>query len=779
MSHSDNGQGNGRTYPGFKGKIGRTFRSSEPWWPPRTAAPKESPNVVVVLADDIGFSDWGCYGSELSTPNIDRLAASGAQFVNYHSTPLCSPTRAALMTGRNPHSVGMGYVANLDPGFPGYTAVLPENQPTMAEVFRANGYSTFMLGKWHLTRDSECSEAGDKSSWPLQRGFDEFYGFLDPMTNLHHPHRLYDGNSVVQTDRYEPGYYLTDDLTDRAVSMIKATKTANPDKPFFMYFAHGAVHAPLHAKREDIARHMGKYGIGWDALREQRLARQKELDVVARDTVLPPRNAEPGEEVQVWDELPAEVQNLFARYMEVYAAMVESIDQSVGRLMQTLEQLGELDNTVIIVTSDNGASREGQAQGASNYQRGVLPEPGKRALGEDSLRFDLEHIDDIGGPNTWPHYPRGWAMACNTPFRLYKTTTFAGGHRVPFVVGLPERLRAEASGLRRQYVHVVDVLPTLVDLLNLRMPAERHGLAADPMDGQSFARALRSIDAQVGRDEQYYECIGNRAYYKDGWEVVTKRVPSTPFSEEKWALYNLEEDPTQLNDLSDRHPERVKEMVEAWEKAAWDNQVFPLYEGDGIWQLIRPEWEKVLSRPVRLLPGTPTTERYRTLQLLNGRSFQVVVDWSYFHGDEGVVFAHGGQESGYVLYVEDNRLHFVENYGSQMIELPSVELPSTSQQVVVEFNAREASKWHISLHVDGEVAVEDHEVPRIIGYVPFEGIDVGIDRRSPVSWELYERRGPFPFTGEITAVTYIPGELSGDSNEKVLERHLAMGTAYE
>jgi arylsulfatase A-like enzyme len=775
MSSNENGQ----VYPGFKGKIGRTFRSSESWWPPREVAPQGAPNVVVVLADDIGFSDWGCYGSELDTANIDRLAASGAQFVNYHSTPLCSPTRAALMTGRNPHSVGMGYVANLDPGFPGYTAVLPENQPTMAEVFRANGYSTFMLGKWHLTRDSECSEAGNRSSWPLQRGFDEFYGFLDPMTNLHQPHRLYDGNSVVQTDSYPDGYYLTDDLTDRAVTMIKGTKVANPDKPFFMYFAHGAVHAPLHAKAEDMERQLGKYGIGWDELRERRLARQQELGVVSADTVLPPRNAEPGEEVQVWAELTGEVQHLFARYMEVYAAMVESIDQSVGRLMQTLEDLGEQDNTIIVVTSDNGASREGQAQGASNYQRGVLPEPGKRALGEESLRFDLEHIDDIGGPNSWPHYPRGWAMACNTPFRLYKTTTFAGGHRVPFVVGLPERMRSGASGLRDQYVHVVDILPTLVDLLDLRLPAERHGLAAEPMDGRSFADALRSADAQVGRDEQYYECIGNRAYYKDGWEIVTKRVPNTPFSEEKWSLFNLDEDPTQLNDLSDKHPERVQEMVAAWEEAAWDNQVFPLYEGDGIWQLIRPEWEEVLSKPVRMLPGTPTTERYRTLQLLNGRSFQVIVDWDFTSGAEGVVFAHGGQESGYVLYVEDDRLHFVENYGSQMIELPAVALPAKSSQVVVTFDAAQTSKWSISIHVDGNLEVDAFEVPRIIGYVPFEGIDIGIDRRSPVSWELYQRRGPFPFTGEITAVTYAPGELSGDSNEMVLERHLAMGTVYE
>ncbi|MFD7407831.1 sulfatase-like hydrolase/transferase [Streptomyces sp. NPDC059866] len=291
------------------------------------------------------------------------------RYANFHVTPLCSPTRAALLTGRNSHAVGVGMVSNIDPGFPGYTSELPANQPVMAEVMRANGYSTLMVGKWHLCKDSDLNEAGDKTSWPLQRGFDQYYGFLEAMTNLHHPHRLYEGNSVVDTDRYPEGYYLTDDLTDRATRMIREVKSAKPDKPFFIYFAHGAVHAPLQVKAEHIRRQRGRYAIGWDELRARRLAPQVELGIVPEGTRLPPRNFEEGLDVQPWESYSPRERELFARYMEVYAAMVESIDQSVGRLRGLLEEMGEWENTIFIFTSDNGASCEGFDKGSTQYHR--------------------------------------------------------------------------------------------------------------------------------------------------------------------------------------------------------------------------------------------------------------------------------------------------------------------------------------------------------------------------------------------------------------------------
>lgn len=764
-------------YAGFEGKVGRTFASSEPWWPPRPTPPSGSPNVVIVLADDLGFSDLGCYGSEIATPNVDATAAAGVRYANFHVTPLCSPTRAALLTGRNAHAAGFGYVANIDPGFPGYAAELPANQPTLAEVFRANGYATGMVGKWHLAKDNDLHEAGDRRSWPLQRGFDQFYGFLEALTNFHHPHRLYDGNSVVQVDQYPDGYYLTDDLTDRAVRMIREVKGANPAKPLFLYFAHGAVHAPLHAKPSDIERYRGRYEMGWDRLREERLARQKELGVVLSGTPLPPRNSERGEDVVAWDSLSEAEKVIFARYMEVYAAMVDSIDQSVGRLRDTLAELGELDNTVFIFTSDNGASREGADKGTTSYFRNVRLEPGH--YDEALFQEDLAMLDAIGGPTTWPHYPRGWAMACNTPFRLYKITTFNGGHQVPFIVSWPARLAGRNQVVRRQYVHITDVLPTLVDLIGLTRPTERNGLAADTLAGSSFTATLEDPEAPSAHTEQYYECIGNRAYYRDGWDVVTFRQPLTPFSAERWQLYHVAEDPSQCRDVADQHPERVEELTKAWEQAAWDNQVFPLYEGGMISSLFRPEREAELSQPVRLTAETPTLERYRSSKLIAGRSFQIVVDWDYQRGDEGVLVAHGGQEAGYVLYVEEEALHFVQNAFGSPRRLAAVALGDSSAQVVVDVTAPGGGVWEIGLVVDGERRTGGGGFAQFAAFLPFEGIDIGIDRRSPVSWELYQNHGAFAFTGRLGAVSYFPGDLAPDAAPRLLEQALAAGFSLE
>lgn len=723
-----------------------------------------------MLIDDLGFSDLGCYGSEIATPNVDAIAAAGVRYANFHVAPLCSPTRAALLTGRNSHAAGVGLVANADPGFPGYAGELPANQPSMAEVFRANGYSTLALGKWHLCKDADQHEAGDRNSWPLQRGFDQYYGFLEAMTNLHQPHRLFEGNSTVHLDDYPEGFYLTDALTDRAIRMIREVKTANPAKPFFLYFAHGAVHAPLHAKQEHIERQRGKYAIGWDELRERRLARQIELGIVPEGTVLPERNGEAGEDVVAWGSLSPDDQELFARYMEVYAAMVESIDESLGRLRAALEELGEWENTVVVFTSDNGASREGRNTGGASYfygSAGTLPSD--RVVRD----FDRAAIDDIGGPNTWPHYPRGWAMACNTPFRLYKVTAFRGGNQVPLILSWPNGI-GPVGAIRCQYQHVTDVLPTLVDLLGLEMPTERHGLPASPLAGASLVPTIADPEAPSTHREQYVECAGHRAYYRDGWEIVTFREPQTPFREEHWHLFDLENDPAQVNDLSAEYPEKVAELCEAWEQAAWENQVFPLDEGVRLQYLWRPEHEAALGAPVTIRPGTPTLERVRSLRLTAGRSFRVVVDWRYEPGDEGIVVAHGGQESGYLLYVEDGGLTFLENAAGDVITLPSFALDGQSRQIVVEVTAPGDETWQVEVAVDRVPAISG-TVPQMIGMLPFEGIDVGLDRRSPVSWELYQRRRTFPFTGRIDGVTYVPGAASPNALENAIAQAVEIG----
>ncbi|MGE3619092.1 MAG: arylsulfatase [Acidimicrobiia bacterium] len=736
--------------------------------------------MVVVLADDLGFSDLGCYGSEISTPNLDAMAGRGLRYGNFHVTPLCSPTRAALMTGRNSHAAGMGYVANVDPGFPGYASELPAEQPSLAEVFRANGYSTFMVGKWHLAKDSDLSEAADRSSWPLQRGFDQYYGFLEALTNLHHPHRLYEGNSVVQVDRYPDGYYLTDDLTDRAVRMIRETKAANPSRPFFLYFAHAAVHAPLHVKDSDKSKYRGRYGIGWDRLREQRLARQIELGVVPPGTGLPPRNSEPGEDVAAWDSLSDRERTLFARYMELYAAMVETIDHSVGRVRDALDQLGELDNTLFLFTSDNGASREGRDKGRPAWyvaRAGQDTSPGDQP--DHLVDEGLARLDELGGPTTWPHYPRGWAMACNTPFRLYKVTTFAGGHQVPMILSWPARIDGRGQVVRRQYTHVTDVLPTLVDLLGLDLPTERNGLTARPLAGSSFAASVQDPRAPVAHGEQYFECVGNRAFHRDGWTAITFRQPGVPFSAERWQLYHVAEDPNELHDLADQHPDKVAELAQAWEHAAWANQVFPLHEGSGIKDWTRPPRDDRMSSPVRIPAGTPTLERYRASQLISGRSFRITVDWDHRPGDQGVLVAHGGQEGGYVLYVEDDTLHFAHNGFGTLRRLEPVTLRSLSRQVAVDVDAPGGSLWQVRLEVDGEVVGGVGEFPVLERFLPFGGIDVGIDRRSPVSWDLYRRHGCFPYTGALHAVTYTPGALAPDAGPLQLERARQAALALE
>jgi arylsulfatase len=763
----------GSAYAGFGGHVGRTFATSTPWWPPRPSAPAGAPNIVVMVADDLGFSDLGCYGSEIATPHIDRIAGSGIRYSNFHSAPLCSPTRAALLTGRNSHAAGIGFTSMIDPGFPGYASELPANQPTMAEVLRDNGYSTGMVGKWHVCKDSDLHEAGDHHSWPLQRGFDRYYGFLEALTDFHHPHRLYEGNEVVEVDRYPDGYYLTDDLTDRAIQMIRSAKVADPTRPLFLYYSHGAVHAPLQAKATDIARQRGLYEEGWDVLRELRLRRQIELGVVSPGTELPPRTAEPGEDVVPWDSLAPGLRRLFARYMEVYAAMVESVDESAGRIRAALEELGQWDNTIFLFMSDNGASREGRELGTTSYFRF------SGAGAATDLVADLERFDLIGGPAACAHYPRGWAMASNTPFRLYKMSTYRGGHQVPMVMSWPRGQVAQTELVRPQYVHVTSVLPTLLELIGVDFPARRGGLEARAPSGPSFATTLHDPRAPSVHDEQYYECVGSRAFYRQGWEAVTFHRPLTSFRTETWELFNVESDPTQCHDLAAQHPQRLAELQARWEEAAWANQVFPLNEGTGLANLLRPEHDEVLSQPIRIPAGTPSLERYRSSRLITGRPFRVVVEWEYRAGDEGVLVAHGGQQSGYLLYVEDGMLNVVQNAYGSMVELPAVTLPSASREMSLDVTPIADKRWKLALAVDGEpVASSDHFV-QLGGYLPFEGIDVGIDRRSPVSWELYQRRGPFPYSGRLVAVRYEPGQVTAALGTAAIASAIEMGLGLE
>ena len=758
-------------YAGFGGRVGRTFAGSEGWWPERVQAPEGAPNIVVMVVDDLGFSDIGCYGSEIETPHLDAFAERGLQYTNFHSTPMCSPTRAALLTGLNAHAAGVGSVPHSDSGFPGYAMELAENTATIAEALRDNGWSTVAVGKWHLTKDAEQNAAGIKRSWPCQRGFERYYGVLDAFTNLHQPHRVVEDNHQVEVDRYPDDYFFTDDITDRAITMIRETKAADPSKPFFLYFAHAAVHAPLHAKAPDMDKYRGRYAAGWDVARAERFARQKGIGVVEPDIALAPRNSEPDNDVRAWDELSTTEQRLFARHMEVFAASVDNIDQNFGRLIAALEELGELDNTIVVFMSDNGASREGEEVGTTAYYVHLLQ--------GDDVEADLARLDVIGGPRTTPHYPRGWAMVGSTPFRLYKLNTHAGGHSVPFVFSWPARVRA-VEAIRRQYIHVTDILPTLLDLVGVEPPTHRNGLACKPLVGASFAATLVDPGAPNVHLEQHYENLGHRGYYHDGWEVVTLHHPMTPFSDEEWELYHLPTDPTELHDLAQQEPDRLKQLAELWEDAAWANQVYPLDEGSSIKYLVRPPWAAVFGEPVTIIPGTPTLERWRSVQLIWFRAVRFTARVDFRSGDRGYLFAHGDQGSGYGMYVLDDELVFVHNDGrGRMRRVTGGRLGAGVQEIAADLAAPGKNVWDVRLVVDGQERARLDGVPMLYGMAPFEGIDVGIDRRSPVDWDIYQSHGPFPYTGSLLAVRIEPGDPATDSPQSMVDLIREMGARFE
>ncbi len=744
-------------------------------WPASATAPDGAPNIVFVLVDDVGFSDIGCFGGEIDTPNLDRIANEGVRFTDFHVNPMCSPTRASLLTGLNCHAAGMGHIAQDDPGFPGYRAEIADNVSTAAEILREAGYATLMVGKWHLCRDSDMSAGGPQHGWPCQRGFDRFYGILEAFTNLHHPHRLIEDNHVVEVDRWPDDYFLTDDLTDKAIRMIRERGASRPGQPFFLYMAHPAAHAPLLAKADDIEKYRESYAQGWDRTRTQRHQRQIDLGIIPAGTALPPRNCEPGDDVKPWDDLSDDERTLFARYMAVYAAMVDEIDQSVGRLRAALEETGEWDNTLLVFLSDNGASREGEATGTTNYFAHL-------GIGDakDNVPLDLARLDDIGGPRTMTHYPRGWAMASNTPFRLYKRNTYAGGHQVPCLWSWPKGLADVAGSIRTQYAHCIDVLPTVLALAGVAAPTERNGKMAKPMNGASLAGVLRDADHGPVRAEQYYELEGHRGFYRDGWEVVTNRRPRTKFSDADWELYHLDQDPTEITNLAASEPGRVAELAAGFHDAAMANQVYPLDEGSGWRWIVRPPKDAVFHLPVTIWPGTPTLERIRSGSLVWQRTCVITIDATVTHGAQGVLVAHGDQGGGYAVEVLGDELWFVHNDGHGTTTRASAGALSVGRhRIEVTLGGPGGGRWIVAVVVDGDERIAELERAMLWPMAPFSGIDTGIDRGSPVDWQRYETHGAFPFSGMLHSVRYEPGELTPDAGTSFVDLAREIGARYE
>jgi arylsulfatase len=700
--------------PEFEGVIGRTYDDSEGWWPPIPSAPDGAPNVVIVLLDDVGYAQFGCYGSDIATPCFDRLAAQGHRYSNFHTTALCSPTRACLLTGRNHHSNGMARIVEFSAGFPGYNATIPHENGFLSEILLRNGYATFAVGKWHLTPASEMTMGSPRDRWPLGRGFERFYGFMGGETDQYHPELVYDNHFIEPPRAPEDGYHLTEDLADRAMLFMKDLRATAPDKPFFLWFTPGACHAPHQAPKDFIDPYRGQFDLGWDAWREQVFARQVESGLLPVGTRLSERPSW----VPAWDSLTDDERHLYARMMEVFAGFLTHTDAQVQRVLDFIDELGELDDTVVLVMSDNGASAEGGARGSFNEQYffNFVPE---------STEENLRRIDDLGTPRANNHYPWGWAWAGNTPLKRFKRDTHEGGVTDPLIVHWPQRLGA--GGTRHQYVHAIDVLPTLLELIGIEPPDVIGGIEQSPIEGVSFAGTLSDPDAPSRHVTQYYEMLGSRALYHDGWKsVVFHPTPfiaydgtdvSKPFDDDIWELYRVDDDFAEVDDLAEKEPEQLERMKELWWEEAAKYQVLPLNNqparfADRRWRRERYE----------LYPGIGPLPEAIAPNLRN-RSFTLAAALTVPEDGpvEGTIVAHGSHSGGYAAYLKGRRLHFAYNFVGTEITVISaeVELPAG----VVE--ARVA----VTHAPDGscEVALWYGDVPVGVGTVA---------RRTPITYGM-------------------------------------------
>ena len=722
--------------------------------PPRfeVKAPAAAPNVVIVLIDDMGFAASKTFGGIINMPTLQSLADSGLRYNRFHTTALCSPTRTALLTGRNHHVNNAGAIMELATAFPGNTGVRPNSVAPLAEILRLNGYSTAAFGKYHETAPWEASVSGPYDRWPTRSGFDKFYGFIGGETNQWAP-AIYDGVTRVEPP-HTPGYHFTTDMTNQAIAWVRFQHTLTPDKPFFIYFATGATHAPHHVSKEWIARYKGQFHQGWDRLREETLARQIKLGVVPAGTKLTPRPAE----IPAWSALTADQQRLFERQMETYAGFAEQTDYEVGRLVQAIRDMGALDNTMVLyIAGDNGASAEGGPDGSYNEMlalNGIVSD----------IASQLPHIDEWGGPNTFPHYAVGWAHAMDTPFQWTKqVASHFGGTRNPLVISWPRRIK-DKGGLRSQFHHVIDVAPTVLEAAGLPEPTSVNGTTQRPMDGVSMVYTFDDAKATGTRTTQYFEMFGNRAIYHDGWVAATRHsIPwvqaSLPsFDQDRWELYNVAADFSEANNLAAQNPAKLKELQDLFVQEAIRNHVFPLDDRrvERFNAAIAGRPDLVGSRKSLTLYEGMTGITENSFINVKGRSFSITAEVDVAAGANGVIIAQAGRFGGWSLYVKDGRAHHVYNFGGlQRTDVASPQ-PLTAGRHTIRYEfvydgGAPGSGGLSRLSVDGTM-VGEIRVPRTMPFVysADEGVDVGTDNETPVTEEYKE--GDNKFTGKIRQV---------------------------
>ncbi len=716
------------------GHIGRTHDESTPWWPAPPHPGEDAPDIAIILLDDTGFAHLGCYGSELHTPNIDRLAAGGLRYTNFHVTPLCSPTRAALLTGRNHHTVGMRAISNLDSGYPHMRGHISNSAATVAEVLRDEGYATFGVGKWHLCPMEQASAAGPFDHWPCQRGFDRFYGFLEGETDQFHPELIYDNHAVDPPGRPEDGYHLSEDLVDRALGFLHDSVSIRPDRPCLTYLSFGAMHAPHQAPPEYLAKYRGRFDEGWDVARRRWFDRQVEMGLLPDGTELAPRN--PG--VEPWDSMPDDDRRLAARLQEAFAAFLDHTDAQIGRFLDGLERLGRLDNTIVMVLSDNGASQEGGPFGVLHEMKFfnfMIEEPDQA----------VARIDDIGGPRSHANYPWGWAQAGNTPFRWYKQNTHEGGVHVPLIVHWPARI-SSGGELRDQFHHVNDLVPTLYELLGVSAPETYRGVEQLPVSGTSMAYTFDAAAAPSEKSVQYFEMMGHRGIYADGWKAVTRHRSGTPFDDDVWELYHLESDRSECHDLAQQQPERLARLIELWWSEAEAHGVLPL--DDRTLELLGARFRDRSPHPadrhyVYRPPMTPLPAQ--AAPALGGRSWDMAATVDRPAGAGGVLYATGTENSGFVLFVDDDHLVFDYNcFGDHHVVRSGRPVPTGPSVIGVQVR-REGAGGTATLVIDGDAA-GSVELPFVMLVISSIGPSIGVDHGSQVS-PLYV--GPNPFQGSL------------------------------
>jgi arylsulfatase A-like enzyme len=744
--------------PEFKGKIGETYKESTPSYPLPTKAPKGAPNVLLILLDDVGFGMCSTFGGPVPTPNMEKLANNGLKYTRFHTTALCSPTRAALLTGRNHHSVGTGVIIECGTGYPGYTGIIPRSSALVAETLRDNGYATAMFGKAHNTPEPEISPAGPFDRWPTGQGFDYFYGFNQGETSQYYP-VLYRNTTAVNAPRTpEQGYHFTEDMTDEAIAWTGNTRASSPDKPWFCYFSTGAAHAPHHAPKEWRDRFVGKFDHGWDRQREITFAQQKKIGIIPAGTKLTPRP----KELEAWDSQPADAKKVYCRLMENYAAFMAHTDFHVGRLIEHLEKSGELDNTLVMyLVGDNGPSAEGGPEGTFNEVASLIGfNPGLASI--------VKRIDQIGGPESEPHVPVAWAWAMATPFQWTKqVASHLGGTRNPMVVHWPSGIKSKGE-TRTQYHHVIDVVPTILEACKIPEPAAVNGIAQKPIEGVSMLYSFDDAHAKSRRTTQYYEMFVNRAIFKDGWLACSRfGVPwmiagrEGDFLNAPWELYNLDTDFSQADDVAAEHPTKLTELQALFIEEAKKYDVFPL----------DPRLAERLDSRNRIA-GTPRTSwtyfgnHVRTPEPIgpiifpNSHSItaELVVPEK---GCEGVLTCAGGISGGWTFYVKDGRPAYHYNFADfDFYDVVSKDpLPSGNVTLKLEYVSKGTPKGStisdggiVKLFVNGKMVAEGETMKAMFrhGVEPFE---VGRDSISPVNAN-YKSKMPFEFTGRIEKITF-------------------------